>query len=415
MGISQRRLAERYQLHMIKVQDLDSLRGKRVLLRADLNVAVERGNISSDMRIRAVLETVKLVSERGASVLLISHFGRPQEGHFDERYSLQQIVPTIENLLDRPVRFIKEWINGVCLKPNEVALGENVRFLKGETDGSADLGRRMGELCDVYVMDAFGTAHRRHASLCSVVHYAPVACIGLLCQHEIDSLNKVLDNPKKPVVVIISGAKIDGKLQTLRRMSELSQTLIVGGGIANTFLAAKGLPVGRSLVDWKLVEAAQDILEFASGQGCEIELPEDVAVGPSLQPMKERVERDINDVLEQDMILDMGRKTCDRYKQILKDAATVIWNGPVGAFEMTPFDVGTSVIAKAIAESGAFSAAGGGDTIAAIQRFNVYDKISYVSTGGGAFLEYLQGGELPALAALMQHESCSVKQQALMS
>ena len=397
---------------MIKLQQVE-LRGKRVLVRADLNVAVQDGDITSEARIRASLDTVKYVLDANASVLIVSHFGRPQEGCWEQQYSLAPVTQILKEMLNREVLFVRDWIDGVAIEPGQVALCENVRFLEGETGCSRSLSRRMAKLCDVYVMDAFGTAHRDHASLTGIVEFVPVACAGLLSQHEIDSLDKALESPDTPVVSIVGGAKIDGKLQALRRLCRKSQTLIVGGGVANTFLAAAGHSVGRSLYEPALVPEATEILNEASRNNCDIPLPQDVIVAPSLDGTQQVSEKDMQQVGELDMILDIGCTTRERYRSIIEHSGTIIWNGPVGAYETIPFDAGTRVVGQAVASSTAFSIAGGGDTLAALEQFGILEKISYVSTGGGAFLEYVQGNALYAIAALERHAERHTNAQAI--
>ncbi len=397
---------------MIKLQQVE-LRGKRVLVRADLNVAVQDGDIKSEARIRASLDTVKYVLNANASVLIVSHFGRPQEGRWEQQYSLAPVTQILEEMLNREVLFVRDWIDGVAIEPGQVALCENVRFLEGETGCSRSLSRRMAKLCDVYVMDAFGTAHRNHASLTGIVEFVPVACAGLLSQHEIDSLDRALERPDTPVVSIVGGAKIDGKLQALRRLCRKSQTLIVGGGVANTFLAAAGHSVGRSLYEPALVPEAIEILNEASRNNCHIPLPQDVIVAPSLDGTQQVSEKDMQQIGELDMILDIGCTTRERYRSIIEHSGTIIWNGPVGAYETIPFDAGTRVVGQAVASSTAFSVAGGGDTLAALEQFGILEKISYVSTGGGAFLEYVQGNALYAIAALERHAERHTNAQAI--
>lgn len=383
--------------------DQVELHEKRVLLRADLNVAVENGEITSRQRIHASLDTIKYALQANAGVLVVSHFGRPREGQYDARYSLTPIKDELQNMLRQEVVFVKDWIEGVDLKPGEVILGENVRFLAGETTGDQTLCRRLARLCDVFVMDAFGAVHRDHASVSGVVEFVPTACLGLQCQKEIEALDAALIQPAKPVVAIVGGAKIDGKLQALSRLSKLAQTLIVGGGIANTFLAAQGFDVGRSLHEPELIGEAHKILAIASENGCEIPLPSDVIVAPSIDAGDRAESKPIAKVSRQDMILDIGPQTRERFRKIIANSKTVIWNGPVGAFEFPPFDIGTRAITAAIIASGAFSVAGGGDTLSALEQFGSLDGVSYASTGGGAFLEFVQGNRLPGFAALQQH------------
>ncbi len=384
---------------MITLQQVD-LRGKRVLLRADLNVSVEDGEITSEQRIHASLDSVRHALEANASVLVISHFGRPKEGQYDERFSLRPVWQAMQRLLNREVSFIPDWIDGVEIKPGEVALGENVRFLEGESACDPKLSRKMAGLCDVFVMDAFGAAHRGHASISGAADFAPAACIGLQCQKEVEFLDRALNHPAEPVVAIVGGAKVDGKLQALKRLSEMAQTLIVGGGIANTFLAARGFDVGRSLHEPELVNEAQRIMDIAGRNGCDIPLPSDAIVSSSLNAGGEAASKPVAEVSNQDMILDIGPETRERYSDVIGSSNTVIWNGPVGAFEFPPFDAGTQAITAAVADCEGFSVAGGGDTLAALERFDGLDKVSYASTGGGAFLEYVQGNSLPGFTAL---------------
>ena len=387
---------------MLKLQQVD-IRNKRVLIRSDLNVSMQDGDIAGKERIHASLDTVRYALDQNASVLILSHFGRPQEGVFDPRYSLEPVVRTLSELLGRDVMFFKNWIDRVSIQPGQVALCENVRFLSGEISCDQSLSRRIADLCDVFVFDAFGVAHRHQASLTGVVEYVDTACAGLLVQHEVDSLDRALHEPVLPFISIVGGAKIQGKLQTLERLSGMSRHLIVGGGIANTFLAARGFDVGKSLYEPELLGVAEKILTKAETAGCEVLLPQDVVVAPSLAQNVESREKQIEDVSADDMILDVGTETQEKYRSIIARSGTIVWNGPVGAFEVAPFDSGTRCIAEAVTASEAYSVAGGGDTLAALEKFEMIDQISYVSTGGGAFLEYVQGGELPAIRALEGH------------
>ena len=387
---------------MLKLQQVD-IRDKRVLIRSDLNVSMQDGDIVGMERIHASMDTVRYALDQNASVLIVSHFGRPQEGVFDPRYSLEPVVRSLSELLGRDVTFVKDWIDRVSIQPGQVALCENVRFLSGETACDQSLSRRIADLCDVFVFDAFGVAHRNQASLTGVVEYVDTACAGLLVQHEVDSLDRALHEPVLPFVSIVGGAKIEGKLQTLERLSGMSQHLIVGGGIANTFLAARGFNVGKSLYEPQLLGVAEKILTEAEKTGCDMPLPQDVVVAPSLAQNVESREKQIEDVSADDMILDVGTRTQEQYRSIIDRCGTIVWNGPVGAFEVAPFDSGTRCIAEAVIASEAYSVAGGGDTLAALEKFEMMDQISYVSTGGGAFLEYVQGGDLPAIRALESH------------
>ena len=387
---------------MLKLQQVD-IRDKRVLIRSDLNVSMQDGDIVGMERIHASMDTVRYALDQNASVLIVSHFGRPQEGVFDPRYSLEPVVRSLSELLGRDVTFVKDWIDRVSIQPGQVALCENVRFLSGETACDQSLSRRIADLCDVFVFDAFGVAHRNQASLTGVVEFVDTACAGLLVQHEVDSLDRALHEPVLPFVSIVGGAKIEGKLQTLERLSGMSQHLIVGGGIANTFLAARGFNVGKSLYEPQLLGVAEKILTEAETAGCEVLLPQDVVVAPSLAQNVESREKQIEDVSADDMILDVGTSTQEKYRSVIARSGTIVWNGPVGAFEVAPFDSGTRCIAEAVIASEAYSVAGGGDTLAALEKFEMMDQISYVSTGGGAFLEYVQGGDLPAIRALERY------------
>ena len=387
---------------MLGLQQVD-IHEKRVLIRSDLNVSITDGDITGTERIHASLNTVRYALEQNAAVLILSHFGRPEEGVFDSRFSLEPVARTLETLLGRDVKFVSDWIDGVTMQPGEVVLCENVRFHRGETSCDPSLSRRIADLCDVFVFDAFGAAHRHQASLTGAVEFVDTACAGLLFQHEVDSLDRALDDPKEPFVSIVGGAKIQGKLQALKRLSGMSRFLIVGGGIANTFLAARGVNVGKSLFEPGLIGVAEEILTSAETAGCEIPLPTDVIVAPSLTDSGNTCAKGIEEVNENDMIFDIGENTQNLYRSIIESSGTVVWNGPVGAFEIEPFDTGTRCIAESVAECKAFSVAGGGDTLAALEKFDIQDEISYVSTGGGAFLEYVQGNELPAVRALQNH------------
>ncbi len=395
---------------MIKLQQVD-LYEKRVLIRADLNVSGEASNIRSDNRIRASIDTIKYVREANGAALVISHFGRPKEGCFEERFSLEPIARRIEELLDCKILFLTDWLSHSEVPPGQIAVCENVRFLNGETSCSESLSRQMADICDVFVLDAFGTAHRDHASLTRVVDFVDTACLGLLCQYELDSLQLALDNPIQPVTAIVGGSKIDGKLQALRRLSQLSSSLIVGGGIANTFLASQGFKVGNSLYEPELLEVAAEVINFAQQNNCEIPLPLDVVVAPSLSDGENSCVKKIDQVTENDMIFDIGPLTRQLYCEMIKKSKTIIWNGPVGVFEVPHFEAGTRALADCVTNQSVFSAVGGGDTLAALEQFGVVDQISYASTGGGAFLEYVQGNELPAIAALKRHAERAARQK----
>lgn len=380
-----------------KMTDLD-LAGKRVLIREDLNVPVKDGKVTSDARIRASLETIKSARDAGAKVMLMSHLGRPEEGVFDEVSSLQPVADHLSELLGQPVRLVKDYLDGIDhLADGDVVLFENVRFNKGEKKDDETLAKKYAGLCDVFVMDAFGTAHRAQASTHGVAKFAPEACAGPLLARELDALGKALDNPAKPVVAIVGGSKVSSKLDVLMALSGICDQLIVGGGIANTFLAAAGHPVGKSLCEHELLDTAREIASRVN-----IPLPVDVVVAKEFSEDAKATTKNISDVADDDMILDVGPQTAGEFAQLLKSAKTILWNGPVGVFEFEQFGNGTRALADAIAESPAFSLAGGGDTVAAVDKYGISDKISYISTGGGAFLEFVEGKTLPAVAILEQ-------------
>lgn len=376
------------------------LRGKRVLIREDLNVPVKDGEITSDARLRAVLPTLKTALDAGASVILMSHLGRPTEGEYAEEFSLQPVASYLTGLMNITVPLAKDYLNGVSVKPGDVVLCENVRFNKGEKKNSDDLGKRYAALCDVYVMDAFGTAHRAEASTNAVAKFAPVACAGPLLENELNALEKAVAKPARPLVAIIGGSKVSTKLTILDALTAKVDKLIVGGGIANNFLKAAGYPVGKSLYELDLVDEARRLMDAAKAKGGDIPLPVDVVVAKEFAETSPAIVKKSADVADDDMILDVGPETAALYADILKNAGTIVWNGPVGVFEMTPFSKGTEALCKAVAQSRAFSIAGGGDTLAAIDKFGVEKDVSYLSTGGGAFLEFLEGRKLPAVEVL---------------
>lgn len=389
-------------LHVIKMRDLD-LRGKRVLIREDLNVPLDdHGRITSDARIRAALPTLKYALQAGARIVLVSHLGRPREGAYEAALSLAPIAEHLAGLLGVNVPLIRDWIDGVPSRPGTIALCENVRFLSGEKHNNEALAKKMAALCDIYVMDAFGTAHRAEASTCGIAKYAPVACAGPLLVGEIEALGRALDNPARPLVAIVAGSKVSTKLTLLDRLAKLVDQLIVGGGIANTFIAAAGYGVGRSVHEPDLVSEARRLSEAAHQRGASIPVPIDVVVAHTVAANAEAHVRRVDQVAADEMILDIGPDTAESFAEKLSHAGTILWNGPVGVFEFDQFGEGTRVVAHAIADSPAFSLAGGGDTVAALDKYGVADRISYVSTGGGAFLEFLEGKELPAIAILEQ-------------
>ena len=386
-------------MSLLRMQDLD-LSGKRVLIRQDLNVPIKDGEVSNDARIRASIPTIKLALASGAKLMLMSHLGRPTEGQFDAKYSLQPVADHLAQLLGISVRLQGDWLHGVEVADNEIVLCENVRFNPGEKANDDALSKTLAGLCDVYVMDAFGTAHRAHASTHGVSKYAAIACAGPLLSNELDALAKALDKPARPIVAIVGGSKVSTKLTVLDALSKKVDQLIVGGGIANTFIAADGHPVGKSLYEADLVNEAQALSRKAKETDGDIPVPVDVVCGKEFSESTSAVIKAVEEVADDDMIFDIGPRTADAFADLLKGAGTIIWNGPVGVFEFDQFAEGTKILAKAIAESTAFSIAGGGDTVAAIDKYEVAEQISYISTGGGAFLEFLEGQELPAVAML---------------
>jgi len=382
-----------------RMVDLD-LSGKRVLIRQDLNVPVKNGKVTSDIRIQASVPTIEKALAAGAAVMLLSHLGRPVEGQYDEASSLKPVAERLSELLGKPVRLEKDWLGGIVIAPGEVVLCENVRFNVGEEKNSDELGKKMAALCDVFVMDAFGTAHRAQASTHSVAKFAPIVCAGPLLASELDALGKALETPAKPLVAIVGGSKVSTKLTVLKSLSEKVDQLIVGGGIANTFIAAAGFSVGKSLYEADLIEEAQQLIATAKLAGSDIPIPIDVVCAKEFSETAVATVKKVEEVEADDLILDIGPDTAKQYAELLKSAGTIVWNGPVGVFEIEQFSHGTQTLATAIAESNAFSIAGGGDTLAAIDKYGIEDKISYTSTGGGAFLEFLEGKELPAVAIL---------------
>ena len=376
-----------------------NLSGKRVLIREDLNVPVADGAVTSDARIRAALPTIKAALDAGAAVMVMSHLGRPTEGQPEDKFSLQPVATHMAGLLGVDVPLIKDWIDGVDVEPGQLALLENVRFLPGEKACDESLSRKMAALCDIYVMDAFGTAHRAQASTYGVGQHAPVACAGPLLAAELEALAKALDQPARPFVAIVGGSKVSTKLTVLDTLAGLVDTLIVGGGIANTLIAADGNNVGKSLYEADMIETARELA--AGGEGrADIPVPNDVVVASEFSADAQPVLKSTREVGDGDLILDIGPETAGRFAEIIKQAGTVIWNGPVGVFEFDAFGEGTKALAEAIAASSAFSVAGGGDTLAAIDKYGVRDGISYISTGGGAFLEFVEGKKLPAVEML---------------
>jgi phosphoglycerate kinase len=376
------------------------LSGKRVLIREDLNVPVKDGAVTSDARIRAALPTIKLALGKGARVILLSHLGRPEEGNPDPELSLAPVAEHLSGLLGQKVPLVKDYLDGVSVAPGQAVLCENVRFNKGEKKDKEDLARRYAALCDVFVMDAFGTAHRAEGSTHGVARFAPVACAGPLLEGELDALERALEKPARPLVAIVAGSKVSTKLTILEALLEKVDRLIVGGGIANTFLAATGVAIGKSLAELDMLDTCRKLLARARERGADIPLPTDVVVATEFAATAHADVRGIDAVHAGEMILDIGPDTAERFAQLIAGAGTVLWNGPVGVFEFDQFGEGTRVIANAIAASKAYSLAGGGDTLAAIEKYGVEEGISYISTGGGAFLEFVEGKRLPAVAAL---------------
>lgn len=381
-------------MSVIKMTDLD-LAGKRVFIRADLNVPVKDGKVTSDARIRASLPTIEQALKQGAKVMVTSHLGRPTEGEYNEEFSLLPVVNYLKEKLSNPVRLVKDYLDGVEIEPGELVVLENVRFNKGEKKDDEELSKKYAALCDVFVMDAFGTAHRAQASTHGVGKFAPIACAGPLLAAELDALGKALKNPQRPMVAIVGGSKVSTKLTVLDSLSKIADQLIVGGGIANTFVAAQGNNVGKSLYEADLVDEAKRLLTI-----CDIPVPTDVRVATEFSETATATLKSVTDIKDDEQILDMGDVSANKLAEIIKNAKTILWNGPVGVFEFPNFRKGTEIVANAIADSEGFSIAGGGDTLAAIDLFGITDKISYISTGGGAFLEFVEGKVLPAVAML---------------
>ena len=381
-------------MSVIKMTDLD-LNGKRVFIRADLNVPVKDGKVTSDARIRATIPTLKLALEKGAKVMVTSHLGRPTEGEFKPEDSLQPVVDYLNEHLDVPVRLVRDYLNGVDVSAGEIVVLENVRINKGEKKNDPELGKKYAALCDVFIMDAFGTAHRAQASTYGVAEFVPVACAGPLLAAELDALGKALKEPARPMVAIVGGSKVSTKLEVLNSLSKIADQIIVGGGIANTFIAAAGHNVGKSLYEADLIPVAKEL-----AASTDIPVPVDVRVGTEFSETAPATEKSVTEVKDDESIFDIGDKSAEQLAEIIKNAKTVLWNGPVGVFEFPNFRKGTEIISHAIANSDAFSIAGGGDTLAAIDLFGIADKISYISTGGGAFLEFVEGKVLPAVEIL---------------
>lgn len=387
-------------MKVIKMTDLD-LKGKKVLIRSDLNVPVKDGKVTSDARITASMATIEHALQAGAKVMVTSHLGRPEEGVYSEENSLKPVADVIAAKLGKPVRLIKDWVDGgFDVADGELVLLENCRFNKGEKKNLDETSQKYAKLCDVFVMDAFGTAHRAEASTHGVAKFAPVAAAGILLVEELDALGKALLCPARPMVAIVGGSKVSTKLTVLESLAEKVDQLVVGGGIANTFLKATGHEVGKSLCEDDLVPTAKALIDKMSARGAAVPIAVDVVVGKQFDANEPAVLKDASDVAADEMIFDIGPKSAEELAEIIMNAATVVWNGPVGVFEFDQFGVGTKRIAEAIAQTKAFTLAGGGDTIAAIQKYDIYDKVSYISTAGGAFLEFLEGKPLPAVEIL---------------
>jgi phosphoglycerate kinase len=388
-------------MNLMTMHDIN-LSNKRVLIREDFNVPIKDGIITSDQRLQAALPTLEAALKANAAVIVLSHLGRPEEGYHDNRFSLEPIADYLAQHLNYPVRFANNYLDGLTVIPGELVVCENVRFNVGETTNNPILAKKLAALCDVFVMDAFGTAHRTHASTCGIAQYAPIAVAGPLLMRELNALQQVLKAPTKPIVAIVGGAKISGKLSLLTHMVEVVDYLIPGGGLANTFLKAQGYEIGVSLHEDNLLAEARSILALAKDHHCQMSLPTDVVVGKAYSDNCPAYNKSLNNVARDDMIMDVGPDTISCYLDLISHAKTIIWNGPVGVFELPQFSYGTRAIAIAIADSDAISIAGGGDTLAAIDQYNLMQQISYVSTGGGAFLDYLEGNILPAVAILEQ-------------
>ncbi len=377
-----------------------ALAGKRVFIRSDLNVPLDQGRITEDTRIRASVPAIRLALDAGATVMVTSHLGRPKEGVVGPEDTLQPVADRLSELLGRPVPLVRDWVDGVDLKPGAVVLLENCRCNPGEKKNDPELARRMAALCDVYVNDAFGTAHRAEATTEGMARFAPVACAGPLLAAELDALGRALQSPRRPMVAIVGGSKVSTKLSILQSLADKVDQLIVGGGIANTFMLAAGLPIGKSLAEPDQVDQAKAVMRAMRARGVEVPIPVDVVVATTFAADAPATVKAATDVGPDDLILDIGPKTAEKLAQQLRQAGTIVWNGPVGVFEFDAFAGGTRVIAQAIADSDGFSIAGGGDTLAAIAKYGIADRVGYISTGGGAFLEFLEGKTLPAVAAL---------------
>ena len=389
----------------LRMLDQD-LEGMRVLIRQDLNVPVHAGQVASDARIRASLPTIESALNAGGRVMLMSHLGRPTEGQFDAQYSLAPVADHLTKLLGLKVRLCVDWLDGIDLSSADVVLCENVRFNVGELANDSELSQRIADNCDIFVMDAFGTAHRAHASTHGVAQFAPVACAGPLLVAELEALHRALDDPARPMIAIVGGAKVSTKLTVLESLATVVDQLIPGGGIANTFIAAAGYDVGKSLIEVDLIPEAKRLMQLTEAKGSRIPVPTDVVVSTELSASASAQVKSVSAIRDNDMILDIGPETAERFAAMMSTAGTVLWNGPVGVFEFDQFGEGTRILGQAIADSSAYSIAGGGDTLAAVDKYNIASDVSYISTGGGAFLEFLEGKDLPAVSIL---EACAAR------
>ena len=389
----------------LRMLDQD-LEGMRVLIRQDLNVPVHAGQVASDARIRASLPTIESALNAGGRVMLMSHLGRPTEGQFDAQYSLAPVADHLTKLLGLKVRLCVDWLDGIDLSSADVVLCENVRFNVGELANDSELSQRIADNCDIFVMDAFGTAHRAHASTHGVAQFAPVACAGPLLVAELEALHRALDDPARPMIAIVGGAKVSTKLTVLESLATVVDQLIPGGGIANTFIAAAGYGVGKSLIEVDLIPQAKRLMQLTEAKGSGIPVPTDVVVSSELSASASAQVKSVSAIRDNDMILDIGPETAERFAAMMSTAGTVLWNGPVGVFEFDQFGEGTRILGQAIADSSAYSIAGGGDTLAAVDKYNIASDVSYISTGGGAFLEFLEGKDLPAVSIL---EACAAR------
>jgi phosphoglycerate kinase len=394
-------------MNIIKMKD-QNLTNQRVLIRQDLNVPLKDGHITSTKRITASLPSIKFALDQGAAVMIMSHLGRPTEGHPEDQFSLQPVADYLSQCLKQEVKLVKDWLTGVDCKPGQVVLLENVRFNKGEKANDEILAKQMARLCDIFVMDAFGTAHRKQASTYGVAQFAPIATAGPLLSGELEALSKSLDNPDRPMLAIVGGSKVSSKLTVLESLSSKVDQLIIGGGIANTFIAAAGYNVGKSLYEADLIEQAQFLIQQAKDEGREIPIPTDVVTAKEFSDTAVATIKAVDVVEDDDMILDIGPETAEKFAEMSRAAGTVVWNGPVGVFEIDQFANGTKILAQGIADGEGFSIAGGGDTLAAIEKYDIEKHISYISTGGGAFLEFLEGKKLPAVKILETRKSTTI-------